>query len=256
MQHTVFQGNFGAIPREESGAMLLNDVIPGFMARGRFYPTIAGAEEESAAEKAAREAKEKADAEKAKADEAKLGDAGKAALEREREARKAAEKELKEAQKKADDLEREKLSETDRLKKDAEDALAKVSGATAKLQKANLLLAVAGKSFTNPKAVARLLDNIEFDDNDEPKNLDSRIDAAKAEFGEELFKTGATSSATDDKDDKKGGEGGKKGDEGPDTHAGERRDGKEMTDDEKVDAYMKQNFGPLLAPDPEPAGTT
>jgi hypothetical protein len=79
-----------------------------------------------------------------------LGDGGKAALESERKARKDAEK------------------------------------ATAKLRNANLRDAIAAKGFSGPqaKAVAKLLDGLEYDGDDEPTNLDARLEAAGEEYGD------------------------------------------------------------------------
>jgi hypothetical protein len=142
--------------------------------------------EKDAADKAAQEA---ADAAKAKTDaEAALGDAGKAALSMERKARQAAEKAARDAQAKLDALEAEKLSDVEKLEKRATDAEAKVSAATDKLRKANLLTALSASGVAHPKAAVRLLDGVEFDDSDEPKNLDAAITAAKTEYGEDMFK--------------------------------------------------------------------
>lgn len=153
--------------------------------------------EEEAAAKAAAEkeaadkaAQEKADADAAaKAAEAKLGDAGKAALDAERKARRDAEKAAKAAQAKLDEIEKASLSETERLKKEAEDGKALATSATEKLRKANLMAALSEAGVSNVKAAVRLLDGVEYDDSDEPKNLDAAITAAKAEFGEQMFKT-------------------------------------------------------------------
>ena len=140
--------------------------------------------EKDAADEAAQEA-----AAKAKADaEAALGDAGKAALSVERKARQAAEKAARDAQAKLDALEAEKLSDTEKLEKRATDAEAKVSAATDKLRKANLLTALAASGVAHPRAAIRLLDGVEYDDSDEPKNLDAAITAAKTEYGEDMFK--------------------------------------------------------------------
>lgn len=152
-------------------------------------------EDADAAAAAAKEAEEKAaadaaaakEAEEKAAREAELGAGGKTALDAERKARRAAEKKAAEAQKKLDDAEAAKLSDLDREKKRADDAEAKVTGATEKLRKANLLTALAVEKVANPKAAARLLDGVEFDEDDEPTNLQDAIKAAKAEYGEEFF---------------------------------------------------------------------
>jgi hypothetical protein len=178
------------------------DGIPGWQHHsGRWFPLIAGAEEpdddaaKAAAEKASADAAaaEKAaqDAEAArKAEEAKLGDAGKAALDAERKARKDAEKAAKEAQAKLKEIEDAKLSKEEAAAKRAEEAEAKVSTATDKLRKANLISALADKGLTGSKAkaAARLLDDVQYDDDDEPTNLDDAIKAAKAEYGDDQFK--------------------------------------------------------------------
>jgi membrane protein involved in colicin uptake len=144
----------------------------------------------AAAEKDATDKQAAADAAKAKTDaEAKLGDAGKAALDVERKARRDAEKAARDAQAKLDTLEAEKLSDTEKLEKRATDAEAKVTAATEKLRRANLLSALADAGVSKAKAAARLLDDVEYDDaTDEPKNLEAAITAAKAEFGDEMFK--------------------------------------------------------------------
>lgn len=146
--------------------------------------------EKQAAETAAKEAEAKAAEEKAAADAAKLGDAGKAALDAERKARKDAEKAAKEAQKKLDDIEKQSLSETEKLKKEAEDGRKLAESATDKLRRANLITALADQGLAGGKAraAARLLDSVEYDDDDEPTNLDDAIKAAKAEYGEDMFK--------------------------------------------------------------------
>jgi hypothetical protein len=120
-----------------------------------------------------------------------LGESGKAALEAERTARKAAEKTAREAQKKLDAAEAEKLSETEKLKKEAEDGKALAATATDKLRLANLRDALADKGFAGAKAkaVVRLLDGVEYDDGDEPTNLDAVLKTAEKEYGE-LVKPG------------------------------------------------------------------
>jgi hypothetical protein len=98
------------------------------------------------------------------------------------------EKAARDAQAKLDALEAEKLSDVEKLEKRATDAEAKVSAATDKLRKANLLTALSASGVAHPKAAVRLLDGVEFDDSDEPKNLDAAITAAKTEYGEDMFK--------------------------------------------------------------------
>lgn len=121
-------------------------------------------------------------------------DADKAALtsvvEKERKARRDAEKAAKDAQKQLDDIAAEKLSEAEKLQKRADEAEAKVSKATDKLRKANLLTALGdlGLSGAKAKAAARLLDTVEFNEDDEPTNLAAAVKTASAEYGEDTFK--------------------------------------------------------------------
>jgi hypothetical protein len=127
-----------------------------------------------------------------------LGEAGKAALDREREARKVAEREAAAQKKRADDLEGEKLTDQQKLEKRAEDGDKRLGEGTEKLRRANLITALADKGLVGGKAraAARLL-TVEYDDGDEPKELDKAIEAAKAEYGEELF-AGATPAGSGD----------------------------------------------------------
>lgn len=160
----------------------------------------AAAEKAEADKQAAEAAKAKAEQEAADAkkreEEAKLGDAGKAALDAERKARREAEKAAREAQAKLDKIEKDSLSETDRLKKEAEEGKQAAEKATAKLRQANLIGALADKGITGAKAkaAARLLDDVEYDDTDEPTNLDAAIKAASEVYGADQFKTGGGAS--------------------------------------------------------------
>ncbi len=149
---------------------------------------VAAAEKE-VADAAAKAAVDAAAAAKA-GDADKLGDAGKAALDAERKAKRTAEASLKAATAELDALKAEKLTEAEKAEKRATDAEAKVEAATAKLRKANLMAALADAGLTGAKAkaAARLLDDVEYDDADEPKNLDAAIVAAKTEYGEDMFK--------------------------------------------------------------------
>jgi hypothetical protein len=134
----------------------------------------------------------------------KLGEAGKAALKAEREARRKAERELKAAQKKISDAEEAELGEKEKAERRAEKAEEASAKASAKLQRANLLTALADEhklTGAKAKAAARLLEgSVEFDDDDEPTNLRDAVKAAKAEYGEESFKAAATATSTDDAD--------------------------------------------------------
>lgn len=135
---------------------------------------------------------------------ADVGDAGKAAIAAERTARKNAERQAREAlnaharavgvenpdQLKPDEVkqaikakEDEQLSETDRLKKQAEDGTALASKAQAKLRKANLLTVLNDPEhkIVSPQAAAKLIDGVEYDDADEPTNVTERIEALLTE---------------------------------------------------------------------------
>lgn len=146
------------------------------------------AAEAAAAEQAATDAAAAAQA--AKDAEDKLGDAGKAAIAAERKRAKDAEKALKAAQDRLDAIEAEKLSDTEKAEKRATDAEAKVTAATDKLRKANLMAALADEGLTGAraKAAARLLDGVEYGDDDEPNNLPDALKTATAEYGDDMFK--------------------------------------------------------------------
>lgn len=131
-------------------------------------------------------------------EEEDLGEAGKAALEKERKARREAEKARKAAEEKAKQYEDEQLSEKERAEKRAEEAEQRSTEATAKVRRANLLTTLADEfdlTGGKGKAAARLLaDEVEYDDEDQPTNLTDAVEAAKAEYGEDVFK-GATPAA-------------------------------------------------------------
>lgn len=95
-------------------------------------------------------------------------------------------KEAADAKRRAEELETASLSETERLKKEAEDGRKLAETATGKLRSANLRDALAEQGFTGAraKAVARLLSGVEYDEDDEPKNLKDRLKAAETEFGD------------------------------------------------------------------------
>jgi hypothetical protein len=221
----------------EMKKLLANMLINwGFELRG--IKPIAGAAEETPEEKAARE---KAEAAKAKADEDALQDAGKRALAREREAREAAEKDAKEQKKRADALEAEKLSDEEKLKKQAADGERLAAEGTEKIRKANVLVALAEKGL-KAKATYRLLDDVQFDASDQPNNLDDRIEAAKAEFGEDMFKviTPADDKKQETPEEKAARET-KEREANPDLHAGPREAADEK-EEEMIQNYLKGNF--------------
>lgn len=119
-----------------------------------------------------------------------LGDGGKAALDKERADRKAEKKRADALQARLDALEADKLSDTEKLQKRADDAESKVTAATEKLRRAHLLTALADKGLagTKAQAAAKLIDGVDYDDDDQPKNLDDAITAATALYGEDMFK--------------------------------------------------------------------
>lgn len=119
-----------------------------------------------------------------------LGDKGKAAINAERKRAREEKKRADAAEKKLKDREDADADETEKAKKRADEAESKVSTATDKLRKANLITALADEGLTGSKAkaAARLLDDLEYDDDDEPTNLQDAIKAATAEYGEEMFK--------------------------------------------------------------------
>lgn len=177
-----------------------------------------------------------------------LGEAGQRALEREREARKNEERARKAAEKERDDLKRAQESDQERLKREADEGKALSVTATDKLRKANLLTALSekGLSGASAKAAARLIDGVEYDDEDEPTNLDARIDAAKADYGEGFFSgatppttppPGTTPPATPPTH--------------PNLHQGPRQPA-DPTEDDQFAAYMKTHF-PQPAADPAAA---
>jgi hypothetical protein len=98
-------------------------------------------------------------------------------------------KDAREAQAKLRQLEEQGLSETEKLKKAAEDGTKLSEAGTRKLRQANLIVALSEKGLSGgrAKAASKLLDGIEFDDDDEPKNLDAALKAAAATYGDELF---------------------------------------------------------------------
>jgi hypothetical protein len=196
--------------------------------------------DETPEQKAEREAAEAAAAKKK--DDDTLGEGGKRALQAERDRAAAAEKEAKAQKKRADDLEAESLSDKEKLEKKAADGERLSLEATAKLRKANALLALSATGLDGPKAKAayRLLDGLEFDGDDEPTNLEARITAAKAEFSDAFPKAAkADSSNGSDKDADKD----KDKNNEDDTHAGARRDAAALEEEAKMlDRYVRTSF--------------
>lgn len=140
-----------------------------------------------------------------------------AVVEKERKDRRAAEKTARDAQALLDAANAEKLSDTEKAEARATAAEARLTAATEKARRANVTLALAdlGLQGSRAKAAAKLLEGLEFDDDtDEPKNLDDRLKAARAEYGEDVFK-GAKAPAPNING------GGSGSDEGPALEAGE-----------------------------------
>lgn len=215
-------------------------------------------ETKEASDKEAAEAKAKADKEAADNankdddddDDKPLGEKGKAALVREREARKKLEAEQRETAKRLKAFEDKELSETEKAKKEKDEATEANKSATEKLRKANLMLALGEEGLIGAKAKAavRLLDDVQFDETtDEPKNLSDALKAAKAEYGEEMFQ-GATP-AKDKKSGKTDAGGGSEDRDGPALTADELKAAKAsgMTADE-YRMYRDNPGAPLAAP--------
>jgi hypothetical protein len=142
-------------------------------------------EEKTDAEK---EAEAKAAADKKAADEAAAAETAaaekeqwseeraKATILKQRESETALKAKLKDAEakaKKLDELEAAQLSEQEKLAKQAEEAIAKAADADSKLQRANLIAALANPELgiVNARAAAKLIEGVEYDDNGEPTNL-------------------------------------------------------------------------------------
>lgn len=175
-----------------------------------------------------------------------LGAGGEAALKAERKLRQAAEKTARETRARLDALEAEKLSDTEKLQRRADDAEAALADARRLVRDANLTQALAAAGVAHPKAAARLLDGVVFDDaSHEPTNLDDALKAAKASYGDEMFKAARTPPANVNP----GGGGGGGGD-GPVLTAEElaAAKGQGMTPDEW--AYYRDNPAAQAAYEP------
>ncbi len=111
------------------------------------------------------------------------------ALDAERALRKQHEADAKAAKAKLKKIEDADATDLEKATQRADAAEAKITAATDKIRRANLLSALSDAGVTKAKAAARLLDGVEYDDaTDEPKNLDAAITAAKAEYGDDMFK--------------------------------------------------------------------
>lgn len=102
-------------------------------------------------------------------------------IEAQREAEKklkAEVKNLKARAAKLDEIEAAQLSEQQKLEKERDEALAKGDSAQSKLQQAHLLVALAAPELgiVSPKAAAKLIDGVEFNEDGEPTNLGDPAD--------------------------------------------------------------------------------
>ncbi len=179
--------------------------------------------------------------------------ADKAALEavvaKERADRKTHEKAARDALAKLKKLEDADATELEKATKRADEAEAKITAATEKVRRANLLAALSDAGVTKAKAAARLLDGVEYDDDtDEPTNLDTAITAAQAAFGDEMFK----GAAPPPPGDLNGGDGNNAGGNAPPLNADELRAAKASNmSPEEFRHYQDPHAGPY-----KPAGTT
>jgi hypothetical protein len=104
----------------------------------------------------------------------------------------ATRKKLRDTEAKLKKLEEQGLSEADKLKKDAEEGTKRGETGTQKLRTANVILGLADHGLTGgrAKAAAKLLDTVEFDDDDEPTNLEAALKAAAKVYGDDVFAAG------------------------------------------------------------------
>lgn len=198
-------------------------------------PDMAGLLDDSAAASAPPGATPPADAE--------LGEAGQRAIAAERQARKDEEKRRKAVERERDALLAAQETEQDKLKREAAEGTAKSEAATAKLRKANLVSALNELGLPKVKAAAKLLDGLEYDDDDEPTNLEERIEAAKAEYGPEVFAVGATPPTPPEDEEPPPG-----GPTLPETHAGVRPPNDQATEDAQFNEYMTRYFPQVQQP--------
>lgn len=87
--------------------------------------------------------------------------------------------ELREAQERLEKLEGEKLSETERTKQEAEKAQQRATALEARVKRAEVRSAAAGKEIGNPDLAADLIDpsKVELDEDGEITNADDLLDA-------------------------------------------------------------------------------
>jgi hypothetical protein len=117
-------------------------------------------------------------------DRAKMADREVARLKRENEA-------LKPFKQQAEELRAAQETENERLQREAENGRRLAAEAAAQLQQAHTITALAEAGLIGPPAQAamRLVDGVTYDPTThQPTNLQERLDAAKAVYGEQYFK--------------------------------------------------------------------
>lgn len=128
------------------------------------------------------------DGEDSEPDEDELPDNVKAILRKERKARRQAEREARRLTRQAGEKPKPKRTpKKDGERNDSDDTAP--SAGVQKLRTANLLLSLQGKGYAGnrAKAVARLLDNVDYDDNDEPIDLDGALEDAAELYGDDMI---------------------------------------------------------------------
>jgi TolA-binding protein len=133
-------------------------------------------------------------------DPPELGEAGRRAIQAERDRVKALERKLaaktQEAEtlrpfkQQAEELRAAQESENERLQREAEEGRRLAAEGAARLQQAHTITALADAGLTGPQAQAamRLVDGVSYDPaTHQPVNLQERLDAAKAVYGAQYF---------------------------------------------------------------------
>jgi hypothetical protein len=129
-----------------------------------------------------------------------LGEAGKRAIQAERNRAQTAEREaarlkaendvLKPFKQQAEELRRAQESETERFQREAEEGRRLAAEGVANLQQAHTITALAQAGLVGPHAQAamRLVDGVTYDPTThQPVNLSERLDAAKSVYGAQFF---------------------------------------------------------------------
>ena len=102
----------------------------------------------------------------------------KSALEKERKAARDATRQLRDIQKKLDDIENAGKPESEKLVRERDDAIQRAEAAEQRIRSANARTAVyeAVGTAASPRAVFALIkDDLEFDEDDQPTNVDELI---------------------------------------------------------------------------------